>query len=259
MKNNEKTTFTPAETAKRARDYLDRVADTPLERLRKEPLPTLPTIPFDTTETINTDTLYNKALAITTRAILTNYARSGNAKMRELYFSCIAFAHGFENDEKGGADLVQDVALYLWQYDGHKLTDPTTDGQTDKDGNPITILRGAFRCVGRAIQQQARKEYKQVYITDYEADHGEIAVPQEWYIEDVTEYMEVAAIIEGLKLRDEQKALLGKRLSGMSLSEIAEQQGVTKQAIDNRMAKIRKKYLDVYGEISVPKMQKILA
>jgi DNA-directed RNA polymerase specialized sigma24 family protein len=211
------------------------------------------------TNIITADTLQQMANAITIRALKTNYAKSANETIRELLFDAITFAHNPETTQGGdGADLVQDTALYLWGYAGKSLEDTTTDGQTDKEGNPITILRGAFRNIRKIIYGHEQRQYKQDYLTDYENNNGEIAVPFLWDMPTYTDYITATEIITALELTENQKYILNKRLQGCDLAEIAKLKNVSYQSIQNALAKIGKKYIALYGEIAVPVLEKIL-
>ena len=210
--------------------------------------------------TITADTLQQMANAITIRALKTNLAKSGNKTIEQMYFDAVRFAHNPETAQGGeGANLIQDTALYLWGYVGKSLEDTTTDGQTDKDGSPITILRGAFRNIRKIIYGHEQRQYKQLYLTDYENDHGEIAVPFEWDMPTYTDYITTTEILTALELTENQKYILNKRLQGCDLAEIARLKNVSYQSIQNTLAKIGKKYIALYGEIAVPTLEKILA
>lgn len=210
--------------------------------------------------TITPETLQQMANAITIRALKTNYAKSANETIRNLLFDAIAFAHNPETAQGGeGASLIQETALYLWQYNGKTLDDTTNDGQTDKDGEPITILRGAFRNIRKLIYGHEQRQYKQCYLEDYETENGEIAVPFMWDMPTYTDYVSTTEIITALELTENQKYILNKRLQGFSLQEIADTKNTSKQAIANTLAKIGKKYIALYGEIAVPTLEKILA
>lgn len=212
------------------------------------------------TDTITADTLQQMANAITIRALKTNLAKSGNKMIENLLFDAINFAHNPTTANGGeGASLIQETALYLWQYNGKELTDTTEDGQTDKDGEPITILRGAFRNIRALIYGHEQRLYKQVYLTDYENDNGEIAVPFMWDMPTYTDYITATEIITALDLTENQRYILNKRLQGLSLQEIADTKKTSKQAVANTLAKIGKKYIALYGEIAVPTLAKALA
>lgn len=209
---------------------------------------------------ITPETLQQIANAITIKALKTNFSNSGNKMIEKMLFNAVAFARNPETAQSGnGADLIQETALYLCQYIGQSLDDTTNDGQTDKDGNPITILRGAFRNIRKLIYGHEQKQYKQLYLTDYETENGEIAVPFLWDIPTYTDYITVTEIITALELTENQKYILNKRLQGCDLAEIARLKNVSYQSIQNTLAKIGKKYIALYGEIAVPTLEKILA
>ena len=209
---------------------------------------------------ITPETLQQMANAITIRALKTNYAKSANETIRELLLDAIAFAHNPETAHGGeGASLIQETALYLWGYNGKTLDDTTNDGQTDKDGNPISILRGAFRNIRSLIYGHEQRQYKQCFLEDYETENGEIAVPFLWDMPTYTDYITVTEIITALELTENQRYILNKRLQGVSVREIARLKGVYPNAIENALAKIGKKYIALYGEIAVPTLEKILA
>ena len=214
---------------------------------------------FNESNVITAETLQQMANAITIKALKTNLAKSGDKMIEKMLFDAIRFAHNPETARGGdGASLIQETALYLWGYAGKSLEDTTTDGQTDKDGNPITILRGAFRNIRKIIYGHEQRQYKQLYLTDYENNHGEIAVPFLWDMPTYTDYITANEIITALELTENQKYILNKRLQGCDLAEIARLKNVSYQSIQNALAKIGKKYIALYGEIAVPTLEKIL-
>lgn len=201
------------------------------------------------TKTIDATTLYAKADAIAIRAVLTDWTKSGNDMMRKLYHSAVNYALSDHTDDDGhgGADVIQETALYLWQYNGKELTDTTEDGQTDKNGEPITILRGAFRNIGATIKRNRQREYKQVYLIDYENDSGEIAVPFEWDIDNYTDFVRIDEIIDSLELTPNQYQVLNLRMRGLSMRQCATAKGCAKSNIFKVLDQIRKKYIALYG------------
>lgn len=201
------------------------------------------------TKTIDATTIYAKADAIAIRAILTDWTKSGNEMMRKLYHSAVNFAMSDHTDDdgNGGADIIQDTALYLWQYHGKSLDDTTGDGQTDKDGKAISILRGAFRNIGATIKRNRQREYKQVYLEDYENENGQIAVPFEWDIDNYTDFVRIDEIIDSLELTANQYQVLSLRLRGYSPEKCGEKKGCSRQNINKVLEQIRKKYIAQYG------------
>ena len=207
--------------------------------------------------TITENSIYPIANAITIKALQTHFSKSGSTLAFELMIDAMAFSRATAKGEypmdyttEGGADLIQETCLYLWQYNGKNLDEPTTDGRTTKEGEPLTILRGAFYNINNIIHSLRQKELKQVYLTDY---HNEIAVPFMWDIDNYADYVTIDRIINDLDLNDGQMWVLNKRLQGYSLQQIADKKAVSKQAISNTLAKIADKYIKIYGSITVPK------
>lgn len=216
--------------------------------------------------TITESTIYPIANAITIKALQTHFSKSGTQLAFDLMLDAMAFSRATAKDEypldytaNGGADLIQDTCLHLWQYNGKNLDEPTADGRTTKDGEPLTILRSAFYNINNIIHRLRQKELKQVYITDYEENHGEIAVPFMWDIDNYTDYVTIDRLINALDLTDSQMWILNKRLQGFSLLEIANKKGVAKSTIQTTLERIGKKYLAIFGEIAVPTMEKAKA
>ena len=201
----------------------------------------------ETTAIINAETLYDKADAIAIRAILTDLIKSENEMMRKLYFSAVKFALSghVDDDGNGGADIIQDTALFLCQYIGQSVNDPTADEQTDRDGNRITILRGAFRAIGAKIKRERQRSYKHAYLTDYE---NELCVPFQWDIDSYNDFIKIDEIITSLHLTVNQKQVLGLRMRGLSLEQCGKAKGCTKRAIAKTLEQIREKYKTVYGK-----------
>lgn len=201
------------------------------------------------TTTIDSATIYQKADAIAIRAILTDLTKSGNDMMYRLYYSAVRYAmsNHTDDDGKGGADVIQDTVLYLWNYHGKTLDDYTNDGQTDKDREPITILRGAFRNIGASIKRNRQRQYKQTYIEDYENGHGAIAVPMEWDIDNFADFVKINDIIDSLNLTPNQYHVLNLKMRGKSNVQTATVKGCSEANIRKVLDQIRKKYVDIYG------------
>lgn len=201
------------------------------------------------TTTIDVNTIYDKADAITIRAILTDWTKSGNETMRKMYYSAVNYALSdhTNDDGNGGADLIQDTAVYLCQYIGKTLDDNTTDGQTDKVGNSISILRGAFRNIGATVRRNRQRQYKNVYLEDYENEHGQITVPFEWDIDSYSDFIRIDEIIDSLELTANQYQVLSLRMRGLSPEKCGQAKGCSRQNINKVLEQIRKKYVAVYG------------
>lgn len=215
---------------------------------------------------ITENTVYPIANAITIKALQTHFSKSGSTLAFDLMLDAMAFSRATAKKEYpmnytagNGADLIQETCLFLWQYDGKRIDEPTTDSKTTKDGEPITILRSAFYNINNVIHSLRQKELKQVYIIDYEENYGEIAVPSLWDIDNYEDYITVDRMINDLDLTDNQMWVLNKRLQGFSLREIAGKKGVTHRAISKTLEQIAQKYITIYGEIAVPAMKKAKA
>lgn len=201
------------------------------------------------TKTIDATTLYAKADAIAIRAILTDWTKSGNEMMRKLYHSAVNFAMSDHTDDdgNGGADIIHDTVLYLWQYNGKSLDDATSDGQMDKDGNAISILRGAFRNIGATIKRNRQREYKQLYLEDYENENGQIAVPLEWDIDNYADFVRIDETIDSLELTANQYQVLNLKMRGKSNVQTATAKGCSEKNIRKVLEQIRNKYIALYG------------
>lgn len=216
--------------------------------------------------TITASTIYPISNAITIKALQMHFSKSGSILAFDLMLDAMAFSRATARGEfpmkytaGSGADLIQDTCLYLWQYNGKNLDEPTADGRTTKDGEPLTILRGAFYNINNIIHRLRQKELKQVYLTDYENDHNEIKVPFMWDIDTYTDYVTIDKIINDLDLTENQLWILNKRMQGFSLLEIAIKKGIAKSTVQTTLERIGKKYLDIFGDIAIPTMKKAKA
>lgn len=207
-------------------------------------------------DTITAESIFQMSAAIAIRGLKTTLAKSANEKIAEMLNDCIAYAHdpiSYQGDD--GAEILQNVACYLSEYMGQELSDATTDGQTDKDGQPITILRGAFRVVRKTIYNHEKRQFHECYIDDYENDHGTIKVPAKWDIPDMATWEEVTLMIDNLDLTPAQAETLAHRLRGRSVHQIATMAKRDKKAIQKRLAAIGKKYMAIYGEVPTFKLE----
>lgn len=174
-----------------------------------------------------------------------------------------------------GYDIVQTAAAFLCECaeitqdnpngNGKTLQDKTTDGQTDKDGNHITILRACFRAVNRYIMNERRREYKRAYIDIIDANGATTyaEIPLEWDIPTATDFKRVNEIIAGMNLTDKQAQILRYRLRGIavdtdgatrrkgdatpapdSVHTIARALGVSRQAVMKHMQAIQRKFTE---------------
>lgn len=200
------------------------------------------------TEKITADTIYQKANSIAVKALLTNYQKSGSKFTRKLYISAVRYAKSgnITDDGNGGADIVQEVALYLSQYIGHDITDADDSGAEDANGEPITILRGAFRAVQQIITARRTTASKVAFLEDY--DNGALVrVPRGWDIDSVCDLHEIRDKIDSLHLTETQKHILNMRLQGKGIREIARIREVSHVAIIKTVSQIQAKYIALYG------------
>lgn len=200
------------------------------------------------TEKITPETLYEKANSIAVKALLTNYQKSGSKFTHKLYISAVKYAKSgnITDDGNGGADIVQDVALYLSHYIGHDITDADDSGAEDANGEPITILRGAFRAVQTVITARRTTASKVAFLEDY--DNGALVrVPREWDIDSVCDLHEIRDKIDSLHLTETQKHILNMRLQGKGIREIARIREVSHVAIIKTVSQIQAKYIALYG------------
>lgn len=183
---------------------------------------------------------------IAIRALKTCYQKGGQPFIYSLY--CGIVADITENKKAGlplsdGYDIAQTASAFLCEYIGKTLQDTTTDGQTDKDGQPVTILRACFRAVNRYIMGERQHDYKRVYVDDVDENGATLyyEIPAEWDTPTATDYKRVADLIGQLDLPQRQKQVLRYRLRGLSVNATAQKMGVTKQAVQNLLRKVQAK------------------
>ena len=183
---------------------------------------------------------------IAVRALKTCYQKGGQPFIYTLY--CGLIADITENKKTGaplsdGYDIAQTACAYLCEYIGKGLHDKTTDGQTDKDGQPVSILRACFRAVNRYIMGERQHDFKRVYVDDIDENGATLyyEIPAEWDTPTATDYKRVADLIGQLDLPQRQKQVLRYRLRGLSVNATAQKMGVTKQAVQNLLRKVQAK------------------
>lgn len=183
---------------------------------------------------------------IAIRALKTCYQKGGQPFIYSLY--CGIVADITENKKTGaplsdGYDIAQTACAYLCEYIGKGLHDKTTDGQTDKDGQPVSILRACFRAVNRYIMGERQHDFKRVYVDDIDENGATLyyEIPAEWDTPTATDYKRVADLIGQLDLPQRQKQVLRYRLRGLSVNATAQKMGVTKQAAQNLLRKVQAK------------------
>lgn len=218
------------------------------KRNRKQAQPA-PAVIADTAtpaEIITADNVQTMGERIAVRALKTCYQKGGQPFIYSLY--CGIVADITENKKTGaplsdGYDIAQTASAFLCDYIGKTLQDTTTDGQTDKDGQPVSILRACFRAVNRYIMGERQHDFKRVYVDDIDENGATLyyEIPAEWDIPTATDYKRVADLIGQLDLPQRQKQVLRYRLRGLSVNATAQKMGVTKQAAQNLLRKVQAK------------------
>lgn len=230
------------------------------------------------TDILTLDNVKSIGERISIKALKTVYAKSGHDTIRILYNGLAVDiitqdANGkiTQTTISNGYDIAQESILFLMHYIGQSLQAPTQDGQTDKDGKPITILRACFRAVNRYIMSERQKDYKKIYIDDidektkqtlyYEISNG-------YDIPNAQTFKIYSLIIPLLKLSTKEKQFLKYRLKGIgtgkidrngkyndSIHTIAEKMSVSRQTLYTYRNRIVKKLLDINASESVNALQ----
>ena len=218
------------------------------KRNRKQAQPA-PAVIADTAtpaEIITADNVQTMGERIAVRALKTCYQKGGQPFIYSLY--CGIVADITENKKTGaplsdGYDIAQTASAFLCDYIGKTLQDTTTDGQTDKDGQPVSILRACFRAVNRYIMGERQHDFNRVYVDDIDENGATLyyEIPAEWDTPTATDYKRVADLIGQLDLPQRQKQVLRYRLRGLSVNATAQKMGVTKQAAQNLLRKVQAK------------------
>ena len=198
-------------------------------------------------EIITADNVQTMGERIAVRALKTCYQKSGQPFIYALY--CGLVADITENKKTGaplsdGYDIAQTASAYLCEYIGKTLQDKTTDGQTDKDGQPVTILRACFRAVNRYIMGERQHDYKRVYVDEIDENGATLyyEIPAEWDTPTATDYKHITAVIKALNLTSRQAQILRYRLSGKSIHQIADILKIHRKTLQEHMQALQRKY-----------------
>lgn len=207
---------------------------------------TLAPVQVNNAEIITADNVQTMGERIAVRALTTCYQKGGQPFIYALY--CGLVADITENKKTGaplsdGYNIAQTACAFLCAYMGKTLQDATTDGQTDKDGNPITILRACFRAVNRYIMGERQHEYKRLYVDEIDEKGNALyyEIPEFWDIPTATDYKTVTAKIAEMKLSMNEKRVLTYRLRGVSLEGIARIIGADRRNVTTYLQRIRTK------------------
>lgn len=197
-------------------------------------------------EIITADNVQTMGERIAVRALKTCYQKGGQPFIYALY--CGLVADITENKKTGaplsdGYDIAQTASAFLCEHIGKTLQDTTTDGQTDKDGQPVTILRACFRAVNRYIMGERQHEYKRLYVDEIDEKGNALyyEIPEFWDIPTATDYKTVTAKIAEMKLGMNEKRVLTYRMRGKSYADIARIIGTTKATIAGYQTRIKAK------------------
>lgn len=182
---------------------------------------------------------------IAIKALKTIYQRSGENTIKTLYNGLCADINARKQNYlqplSDGYDIAQTATAFLCAYIGKTLQTNADNGETNKDGNPVDVLRACFRAVNRYIMGHRQREYKSIYIDN--PDTGELLqVPFEWDTPTYNDFLTVDNTINALNLTVRQKQILSYRLRGKSLHEIARILCVSRTAIQKTIGQIRTKY-----------------
>ena len=198
---------------------------------------TLAPVQVNNAEIITADNVQTMGERIAVRALKTCYQKGGQPFIYSLY--CGIVADITENKKTGaplsdGYDIAQTACAYLCEYIGKGLHDKTADGQTDKDGNPVDVLRGCFRAVNHYIMGERQREYKRAYIDDLDENGNALIyeIPAFWDMPTATDYKTVTAKIAEMGLSMNEKKFLTYRLRGYSLEKIAPIMGVKRDTLN---------------------------
>ena len=198
-------------------------------------------------EIITADNVQTMGERIAVRALKTCYQKGGQPFIYALY--CGLVADITENKKTGaplsdGYDIAQTASAYLCEYIGKTLQDKTTDGQTDKDGQPVTILRACFRAVNRYIMGERQHDYKRVYVDEIDENGATLyyEIPAEWDTPTATDYKHITAVIKALNLTSRQAQILRYRLSGKSIHQIADILKIDRKTLREHMQALQRKY-----------------
>ena len=198
-------------------------------------------------EIITADNVQTMGERIAVRALKTCYQKGGQPFIYALY--CGLVADITENKKTGaplsdGYDIAQTASAYLCEYIGKTLQDKTTDGQTDKDGQPVTILRECFRAVNRYIMGERQHDYKRVYVDEIDENGATLyyEIPAEWDTPTATDYKHITAVIKALNLTSRQAQILRYRLSGKSIHQIADILKIHRKTLQEHVQALQRKY-----------------
>lgn len=216
-------------------------------RKQAQPAPAVIADTATPAEIITADNVQTMGERIAVRALKTCYQKGGQPFIYALY--CGLIADITENKKTGaplsdGYDIAQTASAFLCDYIGKTLQDTTTDGQTDKDGQPVSILRACFRAVNRYIMGERQHDFKRVYVDDIDENGATLyyEIPAEWDTPTATDYKHITAVIKALNLTSRQAQILRYRLSGKSIHQIADILKIHRKTLQEHIQALQRKY-----------------
>lgn len=138
-------------------------------------------------------------------------------------------------------DLVQEIAVFLCEHFGKKLSDVH---HIDKKGREITIKIQAVRVMNKLTNRMARRARKEMNLDLLTEQNTPIA---EIRVDNNNDYSGVDKIIKNLNLNETQALALECRINGMSYPEISKVIGRAISTAHDTLKAVQKRYLAVYG------------
>lgn len=203
---------------------------------------------------ITNDNIQNIANAITLKALKTVYQRSGQDFILKLYNGLVADCIALTVEPSklntkfafsDGFDLSQTAILYLLDYLGKNLLD--YNGNVDKNGKPITIIKGCFKVVNNAIMDNRKREYKKIYIDDLNGNYRPINKQQVISNIKFNDLKVLDNFMIDLKLSAMEQKILQYRFDGLTLGQIAKILSITQKKANDYMARVRNKIAKKIG------------
>lgn len=204
------------------------------------------TQPTTTAEKITAENVQSLGERFAIKALKTYYQKSGMPFVYSLYCGLIAdITENKKTDAplSDGYDVAQTACAVLCAYIGKRLDDTSADGQTDKNGNPITIKTAVFRAVSKYVNGERQREYKRAYIDDLDENGNALIyeIPAFWDMPTATDYKTVTAKIAEMGLSMNEKKFLTYRLRGYSLEKIAPIMGVKRDTLNAYRKRLKDK------------------
>ena len=207
---------------------------------------TLAPVQVKTAEKITAENVQSLSERFAIKALKTYYQKSGMPFVYSLY--CGLIADITENKKTGaplsdGYDIAQTACAVLCAYIGKRLDDTSADGQTDKNGNPITIKTAVFRALSKYVNGERQREYKRAYLDDIDENGNALIyeIPEFWDMPTAADYKTVTAKIAEMGLSMNEKKFLTYRLRGYSLEKIAPIMGVKRDTLNVYRKRIKAK------------------